>query len=67
MKTSSMKFSDDTKCKPPPAPSGDEDDAIASYQDWKNCGWIVMRGQKAHSFDLTGIAQFSRHQVTKLK
>jgi hypothetical protein len=50
---------------PPPAPSGYEDDAIASFDEWKESGWYVMKGQKAHSFDITGLAQFTRHQVKR--
>lgn len=46
--------------------SGDEEDSCLSFQEWKDCGWSVMKGQKANSFDLTGIAQFTRNQVTKI-
>ena len=42
------------------------EDQVMAYDEWKTCGYYVMKGQRAHSFDGAGIAQFRFDQVTKI-
>ena len=52
--------------KPPPPESGDEDDTMLSFDEWKECGWSVKKGEKCAGFDPLGIPQFTRNQVRRL-
>ena len=51
---------------PPPAESGDEDDTQLSFDEWKACGWVVKKGEKAAGFSIDGLPQFTRKQVKKI-
>ena len=51
--------------KPPPPESGDEDDTALSFDEWKDSGFSVRKGEKCQSFDVLGIPQFTRLQVQK--
>lgn len=51
--------------KPPPPESGDEEDTTLSFDEWKDAGYSVRKGQKFHCTDINGVPQFLRAQVQK--
>lgn len=56
-----------SKAKKPPAPeSGDEDDTALSFDEWKEAGWAVKKGEKCSTFDINGVPQFTRNQVRRI-
>ena len=43
----------------------DIDDTACSYNEWKNAGYFVRKGEKSQSRDITGIPQFTADQVVQ--
>jgi len=52
--------------KPPIPESGDNEDSALSFEEWKDAGWSVMKGEKFHHCDINGTPQFLRTQVRKI-
>lgn len=49
-----------------PAPeSGNEDDSALSFDEWKEAGYTIKKGEKSQISDIQGIPQFTRLQVRK--
>ncbi len=54
-----------TSTKLPLPESGDIEDSAMSLAEWSSAGYSVMKGSKAHCFDMLGVPQFLMNQVRK--
>jgi hypothetical protein len=43
------------------------EETAMSFQEWSDCGYTVVKGEKSEIRDALGIPQFTKEQVTKKK
>jgi hypothetical protein len=57
-----------------PSPEGDErrrllasldEDSCCSFDEWRQAGFVVVKGSKCHFHDVLGVPQFTKEQVVK--
>lgn len=41
------------------------EDTCASFDEWKSCGYWILKGSKSHFTDILGVPQFTIEQVRK--
>jgi hypothetical protein len=43
------------------------EETAMSFEEWNNCGYVVVKGEKSEIRDALGIPQFTKEQVVKKK
>jgi hypothetical protein len=43
------------------------EETAMSFQEWSDCGYTVIKGEKSEIRDALGVPQFTKEQVTKKK
>lgn len=42
-----------------------DEDSCCSFDEWRQAGFVVVKGSKCHFYDVLGTPQFTKEQVVK--
>lgn len=42
-----------------------DEDSCCSFDEWRQAGFVVVKGSKCHFYDVLGVPQFTKEQVAR--